>query len=73
MIVKMKEIWQEFNAAKRHFNHAIKLAKMSVVVGEINFPEKKARIKKAKVTPEPEGKADLADLDKDNKFYNGKK
>jgi len=60
MMVGIKEIRQEFNAAKKHFNRAIELAKKNVVVGEINFPGKekkiiKERLKKpAKVTPESE-------------------
>lgn len=73
-VVNVKEIYKEFNLAKKHFKKAVELAKKNLVVGEIHFAgsEKKPRARKAKVTPEPEGK-ELPDLDKDNKFYNGKK
>ena len=63
-IVNVKEIFKEFNLAKKHFKKAVELAKKSVVVGEINFPRGerkivKERLKKlAKITPDkdPEGK-----------------
>lgn len=73
-IVNVKEIYKEFNLAKKHFKKAVDLAKKSIVVGEISFAGSamKPRVRKAKVAPAPEGK-DLPDLDKDNKFYNGKK
>ncbi len=73
-IVNVKEIYKEFNEAKRHFKKAVDLAKKNFVIGEIHYliGEKKARIKKAKVTPvldyrseiiKGEGK-ELPDLDK---------
>lgn len=69
MMTSVKEIHKEFNEAKRHFKRAIELAKKNLIVGELIFStdEKKIkiRVKKVKVAPEPEGKADLADLDKD--------
>jgi len=73
-VVNVKEIYKEFNLAKKHFKKAIELAKKNVVIGEIHFAgaEKKAKVKKAKVTPAPEGE-NLSDLDKNNPFYNGKK
>lgn len=57
-VVNVKEIFKEFNLAKKHFKKAIELAKKSVIVGEINFPGvvKKVRVRKAKITPDPEGK-----------------
>jgi len=74
MMTNAKEVNKYFRAAKWNFNKAVELAKKSLVVGEIHFAgsEKKARARKAKAVPEPEGKG-LPDLDKDNKFYNGKK
>ncbi len=63
-VVNVKEIYKEWNLAKRHFKRAIELGKKNIVVGEICFPkgEKKIvkeRLKKlAKVTPELEGKED---------------
>lgn len=73
MMTQVKEIYREFNLAKKHFIKAVELAKKSVIVGEINFPEtgKKARERKIKVTLEPEVK-DLPDVDKESTFY-GKK
>jgi hypothetical protein len=73
-ITNVKEIYKEFNLSKKHFKKAMELAKKNIVVGEINFAgtQPKPRVRKAKVAPAPEGK-DLPDLDKDNKFYNGKK
>jgi hypothetical protein len=74
MITNVKEIYKDFNLARKHFKKAIELAKKNLIVGEINFPkgEKKIvkeRLKKlAKVTPEAEGK-DLPDGDAGNKFY----
>jgi len=35
MMTSMKEIYKEFNEAKRHFKKAIELAKKSMIVGEI--------------------------------------
>ena len=73
-IINIKEIFKEFNLAKKHFKKAVELGKKNVVVGQINFAGTpiKVRTRKAKVTPAPEGK-DLPDLDKDNKFFNRKK
>lgn len=62
MMTNVKEIFKEFNLAKKHFKKAIELAKKSIVIGEVNFPRSekkivKERLKKlAKATPEPEGK-----------------
>ena len=63
-VVNVKEIFKEFNLAKKHFKKAVDLAKKSIVVGEIIFPAKekkiiKERLKKlVKVVPETEGKED---------------
>jgi len=64
-IVNVKEIYKEFNLAKKHFKKAIELAKKNIIVGEIHYAgtEKKTRVRKVKATPAPEMK-DLPDLDK---------
>jgi hypothetical protein len=70
MIQNAKEIQKEFNLAIRHFRNAVKMAKKNLIIGEINFPTKRKdiftgpevkglripRVRKAKVTPEAEGK-----------------
>lgn len=64
-VVIVKEIYKEFNLAKKHFKKAVDLAKKNIVVGEIHYmeTEKKPRARKVKVAPEPEGK-ELPNLDK---------
>jgi hypothetical protein len=70
MLTSVKEIYKDFNLARKHFKRAIELAKKNMIVGEIHFPTKRKdiftgpevkrvripRMRKAKVTPEPEGK-----------------
>ena len=56
-VVNVKEIYKKLNHGLREIRDAVKMAKQNLIIGEVNFPgaEKKARIKKAKVTPETEG------------------
>ena len=80
MINNLKEINKEFSLAKKHFNAAIEMAKKSIIVGEITFPEDKPKGKagrpkgpsKKKVEADQE-QEELPDLDKGNKFYGEKK
>ena len=61
-VINLKEVLKELNLAKKHFKHAVDLAKKGIVVGEINFPTKeKGSLRRdskklAKAMPEPEGK-----------------
>jgi hypothetical protein len=57
-ITNVKEIQKEFNLAIRHFRNAVKMAKHNLIIGEVNFQTapKPVRTRKAKVTPETEGK-----------------
>lgn len=59
MIQNAKEIQKEFNLAIRHFRNAVKMAKKSLIIGEVNFPStpKPIRTRKIKgpVAPTTEG------------------
>jgi hypothetical protein len=58
MMTNVKEINKEFKEANRHFKKAIELGKKNLIIGQVNFPgiKKESRMRKAKVTPDPEGK-----------------
>lgn len=81
-VVNVKEIYKKLNRSLWEINHGVKgiretvkMAKKNLLIGEVNFPgaEKKVRVKKVKVAPETEGKADLPDLDKSGYMSKRKK
>jgi len=57
--INVKEVYKEFNLAKKHFKKAVELAKKSVIIGEINFPStpKAVRTKKTKNPDLPDADA----------------
>ena len=73
MMTTTKEVKKEFALAKKHFNRAIELAKKNMIIGNVQFvgtAEKKTRVRKSRVKPEPEEK-NLPDLDKDGYMKKG--